>query len=112
MCNLNNEPSIQAIRGDETLADKLHPSRFSAMSPKMAAIVAYILGEKGWTIPDMRTLSITSDGYMVSESCFIGSVEDFDNNITSLIHAAELTEAEEAEFRRHMHKIDDHRILA
>lgn len=31
-----------------TLTEKLHPSRFSEMSPFMAAIVAYVLGE-AWT---------------------------------------------------------------
>jgi hypothetical protein len=34
-----------------TLAAKLHPDRFSAMSGKMAAIVGYILGES-WTDPE------------------------------------------------------------
>lgn len=33
-----------------TLTEKLHPSRFSEMSPFMAAIVAYVLGE-AWTEP-------------------------------------------------------------
>lgn len=106
-----NEPSIEEIRGDETLEDKLHPSRFTAMSPKMAAIVAFILGES-WTEPDILSLSITSDGCVVSDRCFIGSMEDFSRNISALIQAAELTKDEETEFRRRMHKIDDHRLQA
>jgi hypothetical protein len=46
-----------------TIADKLHPDRFSAMSGKMAAIVAYILGES-WTEPEIAALSVTSDGFV------------------------------------------------
>ena len=105
------EPSIEEIRGDATLADKLHPSRFSEMSPKMAAIVAFLVGEE-WTNPTIRTLSITSDGYVVSDKHFIGTAEDLENNLEALIHAAELTEDETLELRGLMLKIDDHRLLS
>ncbi len=33
-----------------SLTEKLHPDRFTAMSPKMTAIIAYVLGEE-WTEP-------------------------------------------------------------
>jgi hypothetical protein len=44
------------------LAKKLHPSCFTAMSGKMAAIVAYIVGEH-WTSPAIVELVATSDGH-------------------------------------------------
>lgn len=47
-----------------TLARKLHPDRFSAMSGKMAAIVAFILGES-WTEPEIAALAVTSDGFVL-----------------------------------------------
>jgi hypothetical protein len=50
-----------------SLASKLHPDRFSAMSGKMAAIVGYILGES-WTEPEIVALSVTSDGFVTTES--------------------------------------------
>jgi hypothetical protein len=36
---------VALYRRGVTLAEKLHPDRFSAMSGKMAAIVAYVLDE-------------------------------------------------------------------
>jgi hypothetical protein len=42
------------------LARKLHPSRFTAMSGKMAAIVAHIIGQR-WTNPAIVELVATSD---------------------------------------------------
>ena len=45
-----------------SLAEKLHPDRFTAMSPKMTAIVAYVLGEH-WTDPEIQWMSVSSDGY-------------------------------------------------
>ena len=67
------------------------------MSPKMAAIVASILGEK-WTDPPMGSISITSDGYAISGDCFIGSADDLMRNVQNLIIAAELTSEEKKEF--------------
>lgn len=49
-----------------SLADKLHPDRFTAMSGRMAAILGYILGES-WTEPEIPYLSVTSDGCVTSE---------------------------------------------
>ena len=69
------------------------------MSPKMAAIVATILGEQ-WTNPTMGSIYITSDGYAASGDCFIGSVDDLMRNIQNLIIAAELTSEEKKEFWR------------
>jgi hypothetical protein len=37
-----------------TLAEKLHPTRFPAMSGRMAAIIGYVLDE-AWSEPDRLT---------------------------------------------------------
>ena len=66
-----------AIVGFMTLADKLHPDRFSSMSGRMAAIVAYVLGES-WTEPAIESLSVTSDGFVTTESEFIREAADLD----------------------------------
>lgn len=44
-----------------SLTAKLHPDRFTAMSPKMTAIIAYVLGEE-WTDPQIGWMSVSSDG--------------------------------------------------
>jgi len=81
-----------------TLSEKLHPDRFSAMSGKMAAIVAYVLGES-WTEPAIQALSVTSDGYVTTDSEFFGEAADLDRNLLNLLIAAGLTQDERAEFR-------------
>lgn len=79
------------------------------MSPKMAAIVAHILGES-WTNPEIMWLSISCDGFVTSDSDFIGSVDDLERNTHNLLDAAELTKEERLEFWRMYHgKIDDWR---
>ncbi len=87
-----------------TLAQKLHPKQFTAMSSKMAAIVAAILGES-WTNPALRSFIITSDGFVLAERTgdvganeFIGAVDEFEGNIRRLLDAAELSEEERADF--------------
>lgn len=42
----------------ESLAKNLHPSRFTEMSPLMAAIVAYVLGES-WTDPRIEEITVS-----------------------------------------------------
>lgn len=85
------------------LAQKLHPDRFTAMSPKMAAIVGYILGE-AWTEPTIEDLNITSDEFVVALTSvgddIIGSASDLERNLFNLIKAAELTDKESQEFLR------------
>jgi len=93
-----------------TLVEKLHPKRFTDMSPKMAAIVGCILGES-WTTPGVTDLSITSDGCVVCFESFIGSVEDFDRNIENLLVAADLTNEERKEFDTHYNnRVTDWRV--
>jgi hypothetical protein len=92
-----------------TLASKLHPGRFSAMSGKMASIVGFILGES-WSEPEIAALSVTSDGFVTTESEFFGEAADLDRNIMNLLVAAELTQAERAEFERlYRKRVDDWR---
>jgi hypothetical protein len=86
-------PSTELIR-------KLHPARFSAMSPKMAAIVGCILGEK-FTEPQLVGLTVTSDGFVLGMPAggigfddFVGAFTDLDRNWNVLLDAAELTPEE------------------
>lgn len=83
-----------------TLTEKLHPGRFPGMSPKMAAIVGYILGET-FTRPALVELSVTSDGFVLGRTegdCglneWIGSASDLERNWSELLAVADLTEAE------------------
>lgn len=77
----------EALR--QALSRKLHPTRFTGMSGKMAAIVAFVLGEE-WTDPAMVSLSITSDDHVVSDAAFIGDASDLKRNLVALMDAAEL----------------------
>lgn len=92
------------------LGEKLHPRRFTEMSPFMAAIVAYVLGES-WTEPAIAevTVSEAEDLVYVRKADSAGfdglqSLTDLRNNWNRLIDAAELTPEERSEavalFRR------------
>ncbi|KKN20132.1 hypothetical protein LCGC14_0938750 [marine sediment metagenome] len=79
------------------LATKLHPRGFTEMSGQMAAIVAYIL-EEHWTDPELAELHITSDGFVLGRqagdvgcNAWIGSVQDLERNVATLLRVAELT---------------------
>ena len=91
---------------ESSLAKKLNPNRFSAMSDKMAAIVAYILSEN-WTDPAISDMAITSDGFLLAQhegdiglNDFMGAASDLERNCRNLIAAAELTPDEQAEWQR------------
>jgi hypothetical protein len=86
-----------------TLAEKLHPSRFTAMSGRMAAIVAHLVGCQ-WTSPAIAELAVTSDGHVLARhlgDCghndYIGTVEQLETNWQRLLDAADLTIAERQE---------------
>jgi len=88
------------------LAMKLHPSRFTAMSGKMAAIVAYIVGER-WTNPAIVELVATSDGHLLAcheGNCgcndYLGTVDDLKSNWARLLEVADLTPQERQEADR------------
>ncbi len=82
------------------LATKLHPSGFTKMSGKMAAIVAYVLGEH-WTDPELAELHVTGDGFVLARKVgdvgcneWIGLVQDLERNVSNLLHTADLTPEE------------------
>ena len=87
----------------DTTVQKLHPGRFPNMSPKMAAIVGYLLGEQ-FTVPELEGLCVTSDGYCVGhtkgnvdESYFLGTFEDLERNWRELVGLKEVGLSEEEE---------------
>jgi hypothetical protein len=89
-----------------TLKKKLHPDRFTEMSPKMAAIVAYILDE-GWTDPKLVEMVVTSDGHILGRhdgdiglNDFMGAESDLVRNWNNLLDCAGLDEEERTEAER------------
>lgn len=90
-----------------SLKNKLHPNNFSNMSGKMAAIIGFIVDEK-WTDPDIKWLSISNEGFVTSDSDFIGVFTDFIRNIYTLIRVSDLTVDENILFFSLLHnKIDN-----
>jgi hypothetical protein len=80
----------------ETLTEKLHPSRFPALSAKMGSIVAYILGQE-WAKPQVNGLMVTSDGFVLAQvkgdlgyNHFIGAESDLKGNWKGLLCVAGL----------------------
>ena len=80
-----------------TLTEKLNPTRFTEMSPFMAAEFAYVLGQC-WNQPSVAemTVSETEDLVYFRKACdagFIGvqSLTDLRNNWNRLLDAAEST---------------------
>jgi hypothetical protein len=83
-----------------TLAQKLHHTRFTAMSGKMAAIVACILDQK-WTSPSIAELTVTCDGHLLARNLwdcgfnnYLGRLADLEANWERLLDAAGLTPVE------------------
>ncbi len=86
-----------------SLAEKLHPNRFTEMSPFMTAIVGYVLGES-WTDPPIAeiTVSETEDLVYIRKADAAGfdgvqSLTDLRNNWNRLLDAAGLTSEERRE---------------
>lgn len=109
--------SLSATAGwpDMPIGDKLDPRRFTGMSPKMAALVAYVLGDEAvfHTEPEIVEIIRLSDGALlarhdgeVGTSTVIGHIHDFDRNWGALIAAAELTPEEIG----HIHRLLDSRV--
>ena len=60
--------------------------------------------------PAILALSVTSDGYVTTESDFLGEAADLDRNLLSLLIAADLTQQEREEFEtRYAERVDDWR---
>ena len=88
------------------VAKKLHPSRFTAMSGKMAAIVAHIVGER-WTSLAIVELVATSDGHLLAcheGDCgcndYLGTVDNLKSNWARLLEVADLMPEERQEADR------------
>ena len=84
------------------LVDKLSPARVRA-SPTFHAIVACLLGTEGWGSPELVSVTVTSDGFLLGMregDCgfndFLGTKADLDDNLAGVADAAGLTEAETA----------------
>lgn len=82
---------------------KLHPRRFSGISPKMAAIVGHITDQR-YTDPHIASLETTSDGHVLAQAegdvghnHFIGHVNDLHSNWSSLLDAAGMNPEERAQ---------------
>lgn len=99
-----------------TLAQKLHPNRFTNMSTKFAAVLGYLLDEE-WTDPVIEDLAIDSQGFVIAyspgarhEHVLIGTVEDLERNLERLADAAGLTQEERvALWARYSAKVTDWR---
>ena len=83
-----------------SLAERLHPSNFSDISPKMAAIVGYILDQE-WSSPVIEDITITMDGHAIAGvHGYIGAATELERNVADLLDAASLTEEERREWSR------------
>jgi hypothetical protein len=86
-----------------SLVEKLHPNRFTEMSPFMAAIVGYVLGQS-WTKPEIVEVAVSEAENLVyirkADATGFGglqSLEDMRNNWNRLLDAAGLTPEERSE---------------
>ena len=84
----------------ESLSRKLNPARFSGMSPFMAAIVGFVLGES-FTDPEIAELMVSEGENLVyvRKAGAVGfdglqSLEDLRNNWNRLLDVAGLTDDE------------------
>jgi hypothetical protein len=87
----------------DELKTKLRPSRFPGMSPMMAAIVGYVLGES-YTDPEIAELTVSESEnivYIRKSGAFgfdgLQSLDDLRNNWNRLMDVAGLTPEERAE---------------
>jgi hypothetical protein len=82
--------------GNEHIKKALNPIRFPGMSPKMMAIVGYIIEGK-FTTPAIDEMVVTSDGFLLARvsgdiGCndLLGTISDFKRNWNTLIHLPNL----------------------
>jgi hypothetical protein len=81
-----------------TLGQKLDPRRFTEMSDKMAALVAFVLKDEATFVTEPRIveLAATSDGFIFAihndlTQSLIGTTLDFRRNWYKLVDVAGLT---------------------
>ena len=87
----------------QKLIVKLNPKRFSGMSPFMAAVIGYVLGQS-FTDPDIAEITVSeSEGLVyIRQSAAVGfdgiqSLDDLRENWNRLLEAAQLSADERAE---------------
>lgn len=88
----------------ESVIAKLHPKQIK-VSPIFHAIIACLLRQEGWTDPELASLTITSDNFLlgmrkgdIGFNDFIGAEEDLRNNCDGVSDAAELSAEEKKYF--------------
>jgi hypothetical protein len=103
-------PALVRPGGNDTMVSvvaeiktKLHPKRFPNMSPFMAAVVGYVLGES-FTNPEIAEITVSEQENLVyiRKAGAVGfdglqSLEDLRSNWNSLMDAAGLTADERKE---------------
>ncbi len=63
---------------------------------------------QSWTEPEIAALSVTSDGFVLTDAKFFGEAADLDRNLLNLLVAAEVTPEERADFERlYRERVDD-----
>lgn len=91
-----------------TLKQKFHPNRFRC-SPQFHAMIAFVLGEE-WTTPSLCTMSITSDGFVVSLQNFLGSASEMEENFRGALNHVNATDKQKQEFwKRYKARVCDWR---
>ncbi len=90
-------------RASQELVRKLHPARFTAMSPRMASIVGCVL-HKRFADPELIGLTVTADGFVLGMPAgaygfdeFLGASSDLYRNWEDLLRVAGLTTGEREE---------------
>jgi hypothetical protein len=70
---------------------KLNPGRFQGISAQMAAVIGYVVGED-YTQPPIRSLHVTSDGFVLVNGgrVFLGAESDLRHNWENLLKVANL----------------------
>jgi len=79
-----------------TWKEKLHPGRFSHMSPRMAAVVGYVTS-RPYTTPEIKSICVTSDGHVIANGEYFGVLKDLRENWGALLDSAGLTPGERCE---------------
>ena len=89
-----------------TLAEALSPARIKT-SGKFTAMLAYILGQHGWTEPEIVDMRITSDDVLLVGDeddplldQIVGSGSDLFRNLQGVAEVAGLTKAQATELIR------------
>jgi hypothetical protein len=82
------------------LVGKLHPTQVR-VSPLFHAVLACLLGQTGWTTPELASLTVTSDGFLLGMrqgDCgfndFLGTHDDLARNLRGVAEAVGLISAE------------------